>query len=45
MPRYSNKTSPKEDGFKEFDKHFIFKKGLGAGGFGKVVLAIDRKTN
>ena len=36
--------SPNEDGFLHFDKYFIFIKNLGAGRYGKVVLAEDPLT-
>ena len=39
MPRFSKKKTPEEDGFPEFNEHFKFIKNLGAGAFGKVVLA------
>jgi serine/threonine protein kinase len=44
MGKFSMEKSPKEDGFVEFNQYFKFVKNLGAGGFGKVVLAEDLLT-
>ena len=41
MGKFSKANTPEEDGFIEFNNHFKFIKNLGAGGFGKVVLAED----
>ena len=42
--RFSNTLPPDQEGFAEFNQHFRFIRNLGAGGFGKVVLAEDLKT-
>ncbi len=45
MVKFSKDRTPEEDGFAEFNKYFTFIRNLGAGGFGKVVLAEDLKTH
>ncbi len=45
MVKFSKDRTPEEDGFAEFNKYFSFIRNLGAGGFGKVVLAEDLKTH
>ncbi len=45
MPRFSKDKTPEEDGFTHFKEYFKFLKNLGAGGFGKVVLAEDLLTH
>ena len=45
MGKFSMEKTPEEDGFKEFNKYFKFIENLGAGGFGKVVLAEDLLTH
>lgn len=41
---FSNKKTPEEEGFSEFNNYFKFIKCIGSGGFGKVVLAEDLIT-
>ena len=43
MGGFSKDKTPAEEGFTEFDKFFTFLRNLGAGGFGKVVLAKSLK--
>jgi len=45
MVKFSKDRTPEEDGFAEFNKYFTFVRNLGAGGFGKVVLAEDLLTH
>jgi len=42
--RFSQEKTPHEEGFTEFNDHFKFIRNLGAGAFGKVVLAEDLKN-